>query len=46
MQIIDRTLHLPPEPLQSLALYTQQSKENFCIFDIETTGLSPKISPL
>ena len=46
MQIIDRTLHLPPEPLQSLALYTQQSKKNFCIFDIETTGLSPKISSL
>lgn len=46
MQIIDRTLHLPPEPLQSRALYTQQSKENFCIFDIETTGLSPKISSL
>ena len=46
MQIIDKTLHLPTEPLQSLELYTQQAKENFCIFDIETTGLSPKISSL
>lgn len=46
MQIIDKTLHLPTEPLQSLALYTQQSIESFCVFDIETTGLSPKISSL
>ncbi len=46
MQIIDRTLHLPTESLESLALYTQQSIEHFCVFDIETTGLSPKISSL
>ncbi len=46
MQIIDKTLHLPPEPFQSLALYTRQSEEHFCVFDIETTGLSPKVSSL
>lgn len=46
MQIIDKTLLLPTEPLQSLELYTQRSMENFCVFDIETTGLSPKISSL
>lgn len=46
MQIIDKTLHLPTESLESLALYTQQSIEHFCVFDIETTGLSPKISSL
>lgn len=46
MQIIDKTLHLPTEPLETLALYTQQSIDHFCVFDIETTGLSPKISSL
>ena len=46
MQIIDKTLHLPTESIESLTLYTQQSIEHFCVFDIETTGLSPKISSL
>lgn len=46
MQIINKTLSLSTEPLQAIALYTGHAIEDFCIFDIETTGLSPKISSL
>lgn len=44
MQIIDKTLHLPADSLSALQLFSQTENENYCIFDIETTGLSPKVS--
>lgn len=46
MQIIDRIISLPTSALSALEFYCNTTKENFCFFDIETTGLSPKVSSL
>lgn len=46
MQIIDKTFSLPFHTLPVLQAFTQNPNESFCFFDIETTGLSPKVSSL
>lgn len=48
MQIIDKTFSLPHQPLAVLKAFTSKKNqdESFCFFDIETTGLSPKVSSL
>lgn len=46
MQIIDKSFNLPLNPISALTMWLQSEKETFCFFDIETTGLSPKISSL
>lgn len=44
MQIINQTLSLSCRSIESLEYFTRYSRDSFCIFDIETTGLSPKVS--
>lgn len=46
MQIIDKTITLPKDSLDALDTFLRTSGEAYCIFDIETTGLSPKVSSL
>lgn len=46
MQIIDKTFSLPYQTLSVLRAFTHNPGESFCFFDIETTGLSPKVSSL
>ncbi len=46
MQIIDKKITLPTDSLSALELQNQTSENRFLVFDIETTGLSPKVSSL
>ncbi len=46
MQIYDKTISLPTDSFDILNSFYHLSKEQICIFDIETTGLSPKVSSL
>lgn len=46
MQIIDKTLTLPTDSLSALDTWCRTEGEHFLVFDIETTGLSPKVSSL
>lgn len=46
MELIKRTLDLPPAPLHTLDAFLQKTDERYCFFDIETTGLSAKVSSL
>lgn len=46
MQIIDKTLELPLNSLSAITAFLRSEKEKYCFFDIETTGLSARISSL
>ena len=46
MQIFDQAQPFPNDALDVLTACCPDEKERFCFFDIETTGLSPKISSL
>ncbi len=46
MQIFNDTLSLSTDCFAILDAYVRVSKEQVCIFDIETTGFSPKVSSL
>lgn len=46
MQIIEKTLALQCRSLAVLKTFLQNSEERCVFFDIETTGLSPKVSSL
>ena len=46
MYITEKTLTLSPKPLTALNAFLNRGGERFCFFDIETTGLSAKVSSL
>lgn len=46
MQIFEKELTLQQDSLNTLHTFLQDSEARFCFFDIETTGLSPKVSSL
>nr|MBP3599387.1 ribonuclease H-like domain-containing protein [Eubacterium sp.] len=46
MQIFNNTISLSTDCFAILNAYAGVSKEQICIFDIETTGFSPKVSSL
>ncbi len=43
---IDKTLQLQPASLRSLEAYCRENEDSYCFFDIETTGLSARVSSL
>ena len=46
MQIFEKKLTLQQDSLNALHTFLQDDGAHFCFFDIETTGLSPKVSSL
>lgn len=46
MQIFDHTQPVQKHALTVLSAFCSDKEERFCFFDIETTGLSPKVSSL
>lgn len=46
MQIIEKICMVPDNCFDILHLYSDTPKEKICVFDIETTGFSPRVSSL
>ncbi len=46
MQIFEKKISLSCDTFATLNMFQHAAKEQICIFDIETTGLSPKVSSL